>query len=355
MREPTTDAGHGFHGSDEPRIWRIQRPRISTDCANPRGHEFTHSQVFAVFARGVWVLAPMCVFGIGHSACERPVAPVAPRCTPEPSRFACRRCHASWYRLCCMARSAPAMWNKWSIQSRAQLATAFWCASTLFIGLAHQVFSAGEVRHVISGHVLAVRGETRNSGKRGQSPFSAGQISKKKGAVPFFHPCAPRTAAAHQRFHHGLLDVHRVRPEDAVLLVRRQNEGSISSIVTDAEGRPVRAPWIVVNASEHALWQHWATTSDVTRGDAQGGFSLPVLPGTYHQFAGMRLKGFDSFAAHHLQLAESKRRRVDPKQDIEPDAPVTNEHHRLRARLSPLSFEREQPRRSFWARPVRGR
>jgi hypothetical protein len=304
MREPTTDAGHGFHGSDEPRIWRIRRPRISTDFANPRGHEFTHSQVFAVFARGVWVLAPMCVFGIGHSACERPVAPVAPRCTPEPSRFACRRCHASWYQLCCMARSAPAMWNKWSIQSRAQLATAFWCASTLFIGLAHQVFSAGEVRHVISGHVL---------------------------------------------------DVHRVRPEDAVLLVRRQNEGSISSIVTDAEGRPVRAPWIVVNASEHALWQHWATTSDVTRGDAQGGFSLPVLPGTYHQFAGMRLKGFDSFAAHHLQLAESKRRRVDPKQDIEPDAPVTNEHHRLRARLSPLSFEREQPRRSFWARPVRGR
>ena len=48
-------------------------------------------------------------------------------------------------------------------------------------------------------------------------------------------------------------------------------------------------------------------------------------------------------------------RRVDPKQEIEPDAPVTNEHHRLRARLSPLSFEREQPGRSFWARPVRGR
>ena len=48
-------------------------------------------------------------------------------------------------------------------------------------------------------------------------------------------------------------------------------------------------------------------------------------------------------------------RRVDPKQEIEPDAPVTNEHHRLRARLSPLSFEREQPRRSFWPRPVRGR
>ena len=48
-------------------------------------------------------------------------------------------------------------------------------------------------------------------------------------------------------------------------------------------------------------------------------------------------------------------RRVDPKREIEPDATVTNEHHRLRARLSPLSCEREQPRRSFWARPVRGR
>jgi hypothetical protein len=60
-----------------------------------------------------------------------------------------------------------------------------------------------------------------------------------------------------------------------------QTPARIVGSVTDAEGRPVRAPWIVVNASERALWQHWATTSDVTRGDAQGRFSLPVLPGTY--------------------------------------------------------------------------
>lgn len=56
----------------------------------------------------------------------------------------------------------------------------------------------------------------------------------------------------------------------------------IAGTVTDVDGEPVAAPWIIVNAAEPALWQQWATTSDVTRGDARGRFALPMLPGTYH-------------------------------------------------------------------------
>jgi hypothetical protein len=64
-----------------------------------------------------------------------------------------------------------------------------------------------------------------------------------------------------------------------------QTPARIVGTVTDAKGLPIRAPWIVVNAAERALWQHWATTSDVARGDAKGRFSLAVPPGTYRVHA----------------------------------------------------------------------
>lgn len=70
----------------------------------------------------------------------------------------------------------------------------------------------------------------------------------------------------------------------------------IAGTVTDADGEPVAAPWIIVNAAEPALWQHWATTSDVTRGDARGRFALPMLPGTYHVNA-VPQTAFDSVKA----------------------------------------------------------
>jgi hypothetical protein len=70
----------------------------------------------------------------------------------------------------------------------------------------------------------------------------------------------------------------------------------IVGTVTDADGEPVAAPWIIVNAAEPALWQHWATTSDVTRGDARGRFALPMLPGTYHVTA-VPQTAFDSVKA----------------------------------------------------------
>ncbi len=70
--------------------------------------------------------------------------------------------------------------------------------------------------------------------------------------------------------------------EDGQLeVVVTQTPARIVGTVTDAEGRPVNAPWIVVNAAERALWQHWAATSNVTQGDTKGRFSLAVLPGAY--------------------------------------------------------------------------
>jgi hypothetical protein len=70
----------------------------------------------------------------------------------------------------------------------------------------------------------------------------------------------------------------------------------IAGTVTDADGEPVAAAWIIVNAAEPGLWQQWATTSDVTRGDARGRFALPMLPGTYHVNA-VPQSAFDSVKA----------------------------------------------------------
>jgi hypothetical protein len=70
----------------------------------------------------------------------------------------------------------------------------------------------------------------------------------------------------------------------------------IAGTVTDADGEPVAAAWIIVNAAEPPLWQHWATTSDVTRADARGRFALPMLPGTYHVTA-VSQTTFDSVKA----------------------------------------------------------
>ena len=64
-------------------------------------------------------------------------------------------------------------------------------------------------------------------------------------------------------------------------IVFTQRPARIAGTVTDSQGQPVREPWVFVSAADRALWQRWATTSDVTRGDTRGRYSMPVLPGQY--------------------------------------------------------------------------
>jgi hypothetical protein len=75
-----------------------------------------------------------------------------------------------------------------------------------------------------------------------------------------------------------------------------QKPARIFGTVTDANGSPVRTPWIIVNAAERALWQRWATTSDVAQGDAQGRFSIVVIPGNYRIHA-VPHRSFDTYQA----------------------------------------------------------
>ena len=79
-------------------------------------------------------------------------------------------------------------------------------------------------------------------------------------------------------------------------VVFTQHPARIAGTVTDAQGQPVRAPWIVVSAADRALWQHWATTSEVAQGDTKGRFSLPALPGRY-RLSAVPQKTFDSWSS----------------------------------------------------------
>ena len=71
--------------------------------------------------------------------------------------------------------------------------------------------------------------------------------------------------------------------------------------VTDADGAPVRAPWIVVASANKSLWQFWATASDVAQGNTTGAFSLPLLPGDYVVRA-LPQSTFDSWQAARRQI-----------------------------------------------------
>lgn len=64
-------------------------------------------------------------------------------------------------------------------------------------------------------------------------------------------------------------------------VVFTQRPPRLRGTVTDADGAPVRAPWIVVASASKSLWQFWATTSEVAQGNTTGEFSLPLLPGHY--------------------------------------------------------------------------
>jgi hypothetical protein len=71
--------------------------------------------------------------------------------------------------------------------------------------------------------------------------------------------------------------------------------------VIDADGAPVRAPWVVVASANKSLWQFWSTTSDVAQGNTTGAFSLPLLPGDYLVRA-LPQSTFDSWPAARRQI-----------------------------------------------------
>jgi hypothetical protein len=78
-------------------------------------------------------------------------------------------------------------------------------------------------------------------------------------------------------------------------VVFTQHPARIAGVVTDAQGQPVRAPWVVVVAADRSLWQEWSTTSQVAQGNTVGSFSLSTLPGRYLVTA-LPQHAFDSWA-----------------------------------------------------------
>jgi TonB family protein len=84
-------------------------------------------------------------------------------------------------------------------------------------------------------------------------------------------------------------------------VVFTQRPPRLRGTVTDADGTPVRAPWIVVASANKSLWQFWSTTSDVAQGDMTGSFSLPLLPGDYLVRA-LPQSTFDSWPAARLHI-----------------------------------------------------
>lgn len=84
-------------------------------------------------------------------------------------------------------------------------------------------------------------------------------------------------------------------------IVFTQRPPRLRGTVTDADGAPVRAPWVVVASANKSLWQFWSTTSDVAQGNTTGAFSLPLLPGHYLVRA-LPQSTFDSWPAARRQI-----------------------------------------------------
>jgi hypothetical protein len=84
-------------------------------------------------------------------------------------------------------------------------------------------------------------------------------------------------------------------------VVFTQRPTRLRGTVTDADGAPVRAPWIVVASANKSLWQFWATTSDVAQANTTGAFSLALLPGDYLVRA-LPQTTFDSWPAARRQI-----------------------------------------------------
>jgi len=70
-------------------------------------------------------------------------------------------------------------------------------------------------------------------------------------------------------------------PDGQIEVVFTQHPARLAGIVSEAQGRPANAPWVIVTGSDAASWQPWATTSQVVQGSATGRFAVTVPPGEY--------------------------------------------------------------------------
>lgn len=104
-------------------------------------------------------------------------------------------------------------------------------------------------------------------------------------------------------------------------VVFTQHPARIIGTVMDGEGRPARAPWILLTSAEPKLWQSWATTSMVTQGNTKGAFSLAVTPGaylvravpqeTFHSWPDAR-RQIERFATSGVRVDVTKEREAAP-------------------------------------------
>jgi hypothetical protein len=64
-------------------------------------------------------------------------------------------------------------------------------------------------------------------------------------------------------------------------VVFTQHPARFTGAVSDLNGQPVAAAFVVLFSAERGLWQPWSTTLQVLVADAKGAFSVPVPPGRY--------------------------------------------------------------------------
>src|SRR5262245_3773171 len=60
-----------------------------------------------------------------------------------------------------------------------------------------------------------------------------------------------------------------------------QHPARITGTVTDAQGQPIRAPWILIAAADRPRRQHWSSMSHMSQGNTRGEFSVAVAAGRY--------------------------------------------------------------------------
>jgi hypothetical protein len=64
-------------------------------------------------------------------------------------------------------------------------------------------------------------------------------------------------------------------------VVFTQHPAGFIGTIADHAGKPVPFAFAVVFSADRALWQPWATTSNVVQADAEGTFGFPTRPGRY--------------------------------------------------------------------------
>ncbi|MGB2713777.1 MAG: hypothetical protein WBC51_06335 [Vicinamibacterales bacterium] len=73
-----------------------------------------------------------------------------------------------------------------------------------------------------------------------------------------------------------------------------QHPARIAGTVTDGDGKPVRAAWVLAIPAEEELRQDWVSTVQAVQANTRGEFSFATLPGEY-LVRGFAYSAFDSY------------------------------------------------------------